>query len=85
MKSETQNLKDGQWRVTPESIDDVWVLSSIIEAGDRCTAVTTRKIAVGESIRRNDFSIRAFASFVSDTSSVDTAPAIAARSQSSMP
>ena len=49
MKSETQNLKDGQWRVTPESIDDVWVLSSIIEAGDRCTAVTTRKIAVGES------------------------------------
>jgi protein pelota len=49
MKSETQNLKTGHWRVTPENADDVWLLSTIIEAGDRCTALTTRKIQVGES------------------------------------
>lgn len=49
MKSNTQNLRTGQWRVTPETADDLWLLSTILEPGDRCTSVTTRKILVGES------------------------------------
>ena len=50
MKSETQNLKLGQWRVTPENADDLWLLSVVIEPGDRCTAVTTRKIVKNEQV-----------------------------------
>ena len=52
MKSATQNLNLGQWRVVPENTDDLWLLSMIIEPGDRCTAFTFRKVQVGESTER---------------------------------
>lgn len=48
MKSETQNLRLGQWRMAPENADDLWLLSVVILPGDRCTAVTTRKIQKSE-------------------------------------
>jgi protein pelota len=49
MKSESKQLKDDSWRLVPESEDDLWLLSQVVLPGDRCTAVTFRKIVKGEN------------------------------------
>jgi protein pelota len=54
MKSEAKDLREGQWRLMPESEDDLWLLSQVILPGDLCTAATFRKIQKSEtaSIRK---------------------------------
>ncbi len=47
MKILKQNLRKGEVIVAVQSVDDLWHLSQIIEAGDFVTGKTTRKIKFG--------------------------------------
>ena len=46
MKIVNENEKDGIVEVFPETLDDLWHLSHIIEVGDNASSKTTRRIQV---------------------------------------
>lgn len=48
MKLIHQNLRKGEIKLKPESQDDLWYLSSIIDPGDLVKCKTIRKIKLGE-------------------------------------
>jgi len=50
MKSLRHDVGEGVWELMPESTDDLWLLSTIILPGDRCTALTQRKLQIGEGV-----------------------------------
>jgi protein pelota len=47
------NLKKGEIKVKVENLDDLWVLSSVIEPDDLVRGKTIRKIKIGEANDRN--------------------------------
>lgn len=49
MKAITTNIKKGEVKVTVESSDDLWYLSTLIEPGDLVSGKTLRKIKVGSA------------------------------------
>ena len=49
MKVLLSNLKNGEVKVTVESNDDLWYLSTVVEPGDSVSGRTMRKIKVGSS------------------------------------
>lgn len=49
MKVNLQQVRSGKVTVTPESDDDLWVLSQVIFAGDRARSTTYRKIKIGDA------------------------------------
>ncbi|MBD3361282.1 mRNA surveillance protein pelota [Candidatus Woesearchaeota archaeon] len=49
MKAITSNIRKGEVKVTVESSDDLWYLSTLIEPGDLVSGKTLRKIKVGSS------------------------------------
>ena len=55
MKIVNENEKDGIVEVFPETLDDLWHLSHIIEVGDNASSKTTRRIQDTSGDRsRND-------------------------------
>ena len=48
MKLIHQNLRKGEVKLKPESQDDLWYLSSLIDPGDLVKARTIRKVKLGE-------------------------------------
>jgi len=52
MKQINANLKKGEIRVMPQSLHDLWYLSTIIDAGDLIRGWTIRKIKMGEGDQR---------------------------------
>jgi protein pelota len=48
MKTIHQNLRKGEIKIRPESQDDLWYLSSLIDPGDLIKSKTIRKIKLGE-------------------------------------
>jgi len=53
MKLIKKNLKKQELTIKPETIDDLWMLSQIIETGDLIKGRTERKIKIGENTDRN--------------------------------
>lgn len=53
MKSIHQNIKKGEIKLKPESQDDLWYLSSLIDPGDLVKSKTIRKIKLGEGKESN--------------------------------
>ena len=53
MKIINQNTKDGIIELVPETLDDLWHLSHIIEVGDNASSKTTRRIqdTTGDKLR----------------------------------
>jgi len=49
MKIVGKNLKQGEIRLEVSTLDDLWYLSQIIDAGDEVTGKTSRKIKIGDS------------------------------------
>jgi len=52
MKVLTFDRKDGFAKVVPESLDDLWNLSKIVEEGDLAGTMTSRKIKIGDKASR---------------------------------
>jgi protein pelota len=48
MKIISQNLKQGSLKIKPESIDDLWCISTILSKGDAVSGITIRKIILGD-------------------------------------
>ena len=59
MKIINENEKDGIVEVVPETLDDLWHLSHIIEVGDNASSKTTRRIRdpTGDKIK-NDSGVK---------------------------
>lgn len=53
MKIIKKDLKKQEVTLKPESLDDIWILSQIIEVGDIIKGKTERKIKIGEEADRN--------------------------------
>lgn len=53
MKIINQDTKEGILEVVPETLDDLWHLSHIIEVGDNASSKTTRRIQdnTGDKLR----------------------------------
>jgi protein pelota len=51
MKILHRNLKEGKFKLRPESIDDLWYLKSIIEEGDAVYGVAYRRVRDEERVR----------------------------------
>lgn len=53
MKIIEEDEKDGIVEIVPETLDDLWHLSHIIEVGDNASSLTTRRIQdnSGDKIR----------------------------------
>lgn len=53
MKIINQDTKEGIIEVVPETLDDLWHLSHIVEAGDNASSKTTRRIQdnTGDKLR----------------------------------
>ncbi|HLD88717.1 MAG TPA: mRNA surveillance protein pelota [Candidatus Nanoarchaeia archaeon] len=54
MKIIYSNLKNGEFKIKIESLDDLWYLSNIIDAGDFVKGETVRKIKVGGKEESSD-------------------------------
>ncbi len=52
MKQIQSNLRQGIIKVSPENLDDLWVLSQIVEPGDIIKGKTLRKIKKTEATER---------------------------------
>ena len=44
MKIINQNTKEGLIEIVPETLDDLWHLSHLVEGGDNASSKTTRRI-----------------------------------------
>jgi protein pelota len=53
MKLLSESRAQGIIKVLPEHLEDLWCLSTIIDAGDEVTGTTFRKIAIGDSSSEN--------------------------------
>ena len=53
MKIIKQDTKDGIIEVIPETLDDLWHLSHIVEVGDNASSMTTRRVqdTTGDKLR----------------------------------
>ena len=53
MKIINQDTKEGIIEVVPETLDDLWHLSHIVEVGDNASSKTTRRIQdnTGDKLR----------------------------------
>lgn len=53
MKKLLSNLKNGEFKIQVENLDDLWYLSQIIEKGDLVSGQTFRKVKLGGSDERS--------------------------------
>jgi protein pelota len=63
-----KDLRKGELKVRAENLDDLWVLSSVVEPGDMVSGRTVRKIKLGgEEEKSESFKKEVFLSIVAET------------------
>ncbi len=71
MKLIQSNLRDGTLKLKPESTDDIYVLSNVIDAHDRVKSRTLRKIKIGDEDSRNQSAVKKQVTLTIDVEKVD--------------